>query len=76
MFLHQPEFCSHCGNDLKYVEAEFLKRRQIIDIPIINPEYTEQQIFKKVCRCGFCNVYEFPTQVNANISYGENERVF
>lgn len=70
--LHKPDFCIRCGNDLNYIEAEFLKRRQIIDIPVIHPKYTEHQIFKKVCSCGFCNASEFPTQVNAKISYGEN----
>lgn len=68
--LHKPDFCSVCGNNLENIESEFIKRRQIIDIPPIKPEYTEHQIFKTICSCGFCNVAEFPTEVSSNISYG------
>jgi transposase len=68
--LHQPDFCAQCGGDLKSIESEFIKRRQIIDIPPIKPEYTEHQIYKKICSCGFCNVSEFPAQAATTISYG------
>ena len=70
--IHKPNFCKNCGNDLESVQSEFVSRRQIIDIPPIKPEYTEHQIFRKVCNCGFCNVSEFPKEVNHPISYGTN----
>lgn len=70
--LHEPNFCKNCGTDLELEPSEFVSRRQIIDIPPINPEYTEHQIFKKVCRCGFCNLAEFPLEVGSNISYGSS----
>ena len=70
--LYKPNFCKNCGTDLELESSEFVSRRQIIDIPPIKPECTEHQIFRKVCRCGFCNVAEFPPEVSSNISYGSN----
>ena len=72
IILHQPCFCKNCGNDLKAVPSEFFGRRQIIDIPPIKPEYTEHQIYRKICNCGFCNVSEYPKDVSSTISYGPN----
>jgi transposase len=66
--LHEPNFCKNCGGDLKFEPSEFVSKRQIIDIPPIKPEYTEHQIFKKVCLCGFCNVADFPSEVGSSIS--------
>jgi len=71
-FIHEPNFCKNCGSDLKNVSSEFVSKRQIVDIPPIKPEFTEHQIFKKVCNCGFCNVSEFPVEVAHPISYGTN----
>jgi len=72
IILHEPNFCKNCGGDLTSTLSEFVSRRQLIDIPPIKPEYTEHQIYKKVCHCGFCNVSEFPKEVLHPISYGVN----
>jgi len=72
IIIHEPNFCKNCGSDLKTVSSEFVSRRQTVDIPPIKPEFTEHQVFKKVCTCGFCNVSEFPTGVSSTISYGAN----
>jgi transposase len=70
--VHEPNFCENCGSNLELVPSEFVSRRQIVDIPPIKPEYTEHQIFKKVCTCGYCNKAEFPAEVVHPISYGTN----
>lgn len=70
--VHKPNFCRNCGNDLELIQSEFVSRRQIVDIPPIEPVFTEHQIFKKVCNCWYCNVSEFPTEVAHPISYGTN----
>ncbi|WP_445721695.1 IS66 family transposase [Flavobacterium sp.] len=72
IILHKAVFCSNCGNDLKSIPSEFISRRQIVDIPPIKPEYTEHQIFKTTCSCGFCNVSNFPIEMGNTISYGAN----
>ena len=69
---HVPDFCCACGSDLQNVSVEFVSKRQVIDIPVIKPEYIEYQIFKKQCSCGHSNCASFPENVNASISYGAN----
>lgn len=69
---HKPTFCNCCGNDLSDASQEMLSRRQVVDIPVIIPEYTEHRIFKKVCSCGHQNKSAFPENAKASISYGTN----
>lgn len=67
---HEPEFCTHCGEDLSNEPALFIQRRQVVDIPPIIPEFTEHRIFEKACACGHHTRTSFPNHVNAPISYG------
>lgn len=69
---HVPDFCCACGSDLQDVSVEFVSKRQVVDIPVIKPEYIEHQIFKKQCTCGHSNCASFPDNVKAPISYGAN----
>lgn len=70
--IHQPDFCTSCGNNLEQVLPKFIGRRQIVDIPPIKPEYTEHQIYAKTCSCGYSCQSVFPENVNFPISYGTN----
>jgi transposase len=72
IFNHTPAFCNYCGNDLNNESEEFLLKRQLIDIPVILPKYTEHRISKKTCSCGHHNTAVFPENVRATISYGAN----
>lgn len=67
-----PDFCCACGSDLQDASVEFVSKRQVVDIPIIKPEYIEHRIFKKQCGCGHSNCAAFPENVKASISYGAN----
>jgi len=69
---HKPDFCNCCGNDLSDKPEELLLKRQVVDIPVIFPKYTEHRIFKKTCSCGHQNKSVFPENVRATISYGVN----
>lgn len=69
---HLPNFCYACGSDLQDAPVEFVSKRQVIDIPVIKPQYIEHQVFKKQCRCGHSNSACFPDNVKASISYGAN----
>ena len=69
---HVPNFCGKCGCDLHHVSMQFKGRRQVVDIPIIQPEYTEHRIFEKKCCCGHATSASYPQNVNAPISYGAN----
>jgi transposase len=67
-----PDFCTHCGNSLFDIIGIKKGVRQIIDIPEIKPIYKEYQVFSKTCNCGHVTASDFPKNVNAPISYGEN----
>lgn len=43
---HLPNFCYACGSDLQDAPVEFVSKRQVIDIPVIKPQYIEHQVFK------------------------------
>ena len=67
-----PDYCNHCGDSLLDIIGTKKGARQIIDIPEIKPIYKEYQIFSKKCNCGHVTAPNFPNNVNAPISYGEN----
>lgn len=69
---HTPDFCTCCGKDLSNAPEEFLLKRQVVDIPVVFPEYTEHRIFKKTCSCGHQNKSAFPENIRTTISYGAN----
>lgn len=69
---HKPSFCNCCGNDLANTPEELLLKRQVIDIPVIFPKYTEHRTFKKTCSCGHQNKSVFPKNIRTTISYDAN----
>jgi len=68
---HKPDFCNCCGNDLSDKPEELVLKRQVVDIPVIFPNYTEHRIIKKTCFCGHQNKSIFSENVKATISYGD-----
>jgi transposase len=69
---HKPAFCSCCGNNLSNTFQAFLLKRQVVDILVISPTYTEHQIFKNTCSCRHQNSAVFPKNIKASISYGSS----
>jgi transposase len=69
---HIPDFCCKCGSDLQDLPYEISGKRQVIDIPVIQPQYTEHRVFERKCGCGHSTCSDYPTNVNASISYGPN----
>ncbi|HTN68029.1 MAG TPA: IS66 family transposase zinc-finger binding domain-containing protein [Dysgonamonadaceae bacterium] len=69
---HVSDYCSCCGRDISEVTAEFAGKSQVIDIPEIKPKVTEHQVFKKTCKCGHQTLADYPLQIKASVSYGEN----
>lgn len=67
-----PDFCCECGHDLQGVTEEFVGKRQVVDIPIIKPQYVEHRIYRRTCNCGHLSCASYPKNVNASISYGAN----
>ena len=69
---HFPDLCSQCGYDLQDVPQEFIGKRQVVDIPLIKPAYTEHRIYQRRCNCGHSTCSNYPQNVKASISYGAN----
>lgn len=69
---HIPEYCQCCGKEISGLPYEFVEKRQIIDIPEIQPKVTEHRIYKKTCSCGHTTESLFPEEVTATVSYGSN----
>ena len=69
---HEPQYCQCCGANLDAMTLEYAGKRQVIDIPPIEPIITEHQIFKCTCNCGHTTTSSFPQGINTPVSYGEN----
>lgn len=67
-----PDFCCECGHDLQNVTKEFVGKRQVVDIPVVKPQYVEHRIYQRKCNCGHSTCASYPQNVNASISYGPN----
>ena len=63
---HQPDKCDQCGYSLGCVERRMVERRQVVDLPPIQPEYTEHQVFEKKCSCGHVTTAPFPAHLKPN----------
>jgi transposase len=69
---HIPQYCSCCGNDISDLPCAVIGKRQVVDIPPVQPEYTEHRVYQKICRCGRITKSNFPPGVNTPVSYGSN----
>jgi transposase len=67
---HAPEYCECCGKDLAATPGEFVERKQVIDLPPIEPVVTEHRVYKKECSCGYVTMSSLPGGLQAPVSYG------
>lgn len=70
--IHSHDFCQGCGQQISDLKGILRQKRQVVDLPVIRPAYTEHQCYDKVCNCGHVNQPMFPKQVNAPVQYGSN----
>lgn len=66
------EYCKNCGASLETMPIVKKQSRQTIDIAPIKVIHTEYQSFIKRCSCGCNSEMNFPSGINAPVSYGEN----
>jgi len=69
-------YCSCCGGSLENIMGNIVEKRQVVDIPPINPTVTEYQAIEKVCTCGHHNRGTFPEGVNAPMQMGSSIQSF
>ncbi|MFW6223225.1 MAG: IS66 family transposase [Bacteroidota bacterium] len=69
---HKAKACNICGTILEEKKQYLISRRQVVDIPPIEPYFIEHRIYLTVCNCGHENTGSYPDCVKAPISYGSN----
>lgn len=69
---HVPHYCNCCGKDLRDVPEILIESRQVIDIPVIKPVYTEHRVYQRTCSCGHQMESSFPAHLKAKVQYGPN----
>ena len=68
---HAPEVCQCCGESLAGVNSDSFTRRQVIDIPPVEPVFIEHRAHVKICPvCHLDNRGVFPENVQAPLQYG------
>ncbi len=69
---HVPSNCQGCGCNLQYINGACAEKRQQFDIPPIEVEVTEHQVFEKQCPCcGEKSRGSFPDNIKGPVQYGE-----
>lgn len=67
---HKVSSCEFCNSKMMGFQ-DLLGRRQVIDIPPIEPIVTEHRVYQCACSgCGKLNRSKFPQGVKGNVSYG------
>lgn len=69
---HFPIVCGGCGKELSGFKSNITEKRQVVELPRIQPIYIEHRGHSKFCSCGHLNKAVFPANVNAPIQYGSN----
>jgi len=60
---HQPEICEHCGKSLAGAAmVEGSCRRQVVEVPPIEPEVYEHRVYGAGCSCGHETWAVFPAE--------------
>ncbi len=74
---HKPsDLCPKCGKIHSADEFIFQSKRQMVDIPPIQPVITEHRVYQLKCKCGHEGVGQFPAGVNAPVKYGNQLTAF
>jgi transposase/uncharacterized coiled-coil protein SlyX len=68
--VHVPHYCTCCGKDLSDIPCAFIGRRQVIDIPPVQPVVSEHQIYSRRCHCGHLTCSDYPVEAHSAVSYG------
>jgi len=66
----KSNYCSACGEDLQPLSHQFVSKRQVVDIPLIRPNFIEYQLYECHCHCGHIQRAQYPPNVTAPIQFG------
>lgn len=69
--VHGVSECTNCHASLKSVEADFVDKRQVFEIPEPKIDVIEHHREKKLCpSCGHLSAAVFPSGVEQHVQYG------
>lgn len=71
---HRPERCADCGNALDERADRGYKRRQVVEVPPVEPVVVEHRAHTYRCSCGCETTAPFPGEARAPVSYGPRAR--
>lgn len=65
------ERCDRCGHDLRSAEHRAVERRQVVEIPPVQPVVIEAEVYQVVCPgCGQNHTAQFPAAFTAPQAFG------
>ena len=65
-------YCNKCGGSLDSSSKQLVSRRQVFDIPVIEPEIIEYRQYGIICDCGHLQKADYPEYVTNHVQYGKN----
>ena len=69
----KSSFCNNCGQSLSQEPYLLKSKRQVVEIPPIQPIYEEYRQYSCECpRCKHQQIADFPLGINAPIQYGSS----
>lgn len=68
----KSDFCNNCGEDLSDLAQELVSKRQVIELPPIDPLYIQYNQYGCCCPCGHHQKATYPKGVHAHIQYGSS----
>lgn len=71
---HRPVCCRGCGADLAGAEIVGEVRRQVIDLPKVEPTVTDHVAYRCRCGCGTETLAAFPPAARAPVCFGPEVR--
>lgn len=68
---YESNICQNCGHDLRDIEGQIGRKKQVVDIPPPQIVVTEHQSITKICPCcGQSNSGQLPNHLKGNVQYG------
>jgi len=68
---HRPSACQHCGAELAPTALSLAERRQVFELPPLQPVVSEHQVWRACCPvCQGLTVGQFPPDVTQPVQYG------
>ena len=66
----KSNYCNECGEDISNLTHYLVSKRQVVELPPIEPIYVEYAQYGCACPCGHEQKATYPQGVNSYIQYG------